>query len=143
MSLADTFRRARRGPWRVEVAEASMAPAVLPGDWLLVDPTIGRWPRRGSLVIVREPGSGTLIVKRVAARGGDSVRIASGQIELGPDEAWLRGDNPGPSVDSRQYGAVPLAALVARVWLRYGPGRRIGRIRPPATDAGPESGGGS
>jgi len=43
--LGVAYRRARRGPWRAEVAEASMAPALLPGDWLLLDPTGRRWPR--------------------------------------------------------------------------------------------------
>src|SRR5437899_69960 len=43
-----------RGPWRVAVVEASMAPAIEPGDWLLIDPTTVRWPRRGSVVIFRE-----------------------------------------------------------------------------------------
>ena len=36
-----------------------MAPALQPGDWLLLDPTSGRWPRRGSIVVFREPGTGS------------------------------------------------------------------------------------
>ncbi|MEA2620811.1 MAG: hypothetical protein QOC97_1584, partial [Chloroflexota bacterium] len=30
-----------------------MTPAIEPGDWLLIDPTIVRWPRRGSVVVFR------------------------------------------------------------------------------------------
>ena len=49
------IRERLRGPWRVAVSERSMAPGILPGDWLLVDPTVARWPRRGSIVVFREP----------------------------------------------------------------------------------------
>ena len=53
-----------------------MEPAIEPGDWLLVDPTVDRWPRRGSVVVFREPDSGLLAIKRVvgAARRLDPVR---------------------------------------------------------------------
>jgi hypothetical protein len=45
--LVEMWRRARRGTWRVAVAEESMAPALDPGDWLFLDPTCSRWPCRG------------------------------------------------------------------------------------------------
>jgi signal peptidase I len=114
--------------WRVAVEEASMAPALLPGDWLLLDPTCRRWPRRGSIVVFREPGTETLAIKRVAARPGDRVRISQGILHLAGDEAWLLGDNAGPSIDSRRYGPVAIDHLVGRAWLRYGPLRRLGTI---------------
>jgi len=55
-----------------------MAPAVLPGDWLLVDPTVSRWPRRGTIVVFREPDGDDLAVKRIAAGPGDKVSFADG-----------------------------------------------------------------
>jgi signal peptidase I len=122
------FGRARDGIWRVAVAEESMAPALLAGDWLLLDPTPGRWPRRGTVVVFREPDSDLLAIKRVAARGGDRVRIPAGILHLAPDEAWLVGDNLSVSIDSRRYGPVGLDALVGRAWFRYGPLRRLGRL---------------
>jgi len=103
-----------------------MAPALLPGDWLLVDPTGRRWPRPGSIVVVREPDTGILAIKRVAARGGRGG--------LGPREAWLVGDAPVGSIDSRAYGPLDADALVARAWFRYGPPGRIGRL--PLTSGG-------
>jgi signal peptidase I len=112
----------------VAVAESSMAPALLPGDWLLLDPTTVRWPRRGSIVVFREPDSDVLAIKRVAARGGDRVRTAAGVFTLARDQAWLLGDNGSVSIDSRAYGPVAAWALVGRAWLRYGPPRRIGRL---------------
>lgn len=125
-----------------------MRPAVEPGDWLLVDPTVTRWPRRGSVVVFREPDGDSLAIKRVAAGPGDRVPFAEGYLELADDEAWLVSDATadetaaagfGEPIDSRRYGPVPVNLLVGRAWLRYAPVRRIGRIprarqvaRPPA-----------
>jgi signal peptidase I len=123
----------------VMVAEASMLPAIEPGDWLLVDPTLRRWPRRGSIVVFREPETGLLAIKRVAARPGDWMRFADGWLQLADDEAWLLSDATdeiaaeagwGPVADSRRYGPVTIDALVGRAWFRYGPMRRIGRLGP-------------
>jgi signal peptidase I len=128
-----------RGPWRVAVSEASMRPAIEEGDWLLIDPTIRRWPRRGSIVVIREPDSDTLAIKRVAAGPRDRVELDEGHLVLGADEAWLLSDAAdaellaaglGQPIDSRRYGPVPLEYLLGRAWFRYGPLRRIGRIAP-------------
>jgi hypothetical protein len=114
-----------------------MLPSIAPGDWLLVDPTVGRWPRRGSVVVFREPTSDVLAVKRVAALPGDSVPFEGGFLHLGPDEAWLTADaDPptaalagfGPPVDSTRFGPVQLSMLVGRAWFRYAPLGRIGRL---------------
>jgi len=118
-----------------------MLPTIDAGDWLLVDPTTTRWPRRGTVVVFREPDGGELAVKRVAAGPGDRVPFADGVLELAEDEAWLLSDATddeaaaagfGEPIDSRRYGPVPVELLVARAWFRYGPLRKIGRIpRPP------------
>jgi signal peptidase I len=121
----------------VAVADASMRPAIEPGDWLLVDPSVDRWPRRGSIVVFREPMGGTLAIKRVAGRPGDWVPFLDGRLQLGEDEAWLLGDasdaelqatGAGSAVDSRRYGPVPVDHLVGRAWFRYAPARRIGLL---------------
>jgi signal peptidase I len=115
-----------------------MRPSIEPGDWLLVDQTVRRWPRRGSIVVIREPDSDILSIKRVAARPGDRVELDEGHLILGRDEAWLLSDAAdaelraaglGRPIDSRRYGPVPLECLVGRAWFRYAPLRRIGRIR--------------
>jgi signal peptidase I len=105
-----------------------MRPALEPGDWLLTDPSVRTWPRRGSIVVVREPGSELLAIKRIAARPGDVVRTRSGPIRLSASQAWLLGDDRERSIDSRTYGPVELERLVARAWFRYGPKTRIGRL---------------
>jgi signal peptidase I len=152
----------------VAVAEGSMLPTIEPGDWLLVDPTTRRWPRRGSIVVFREPGSDLLAIKRVAGRPGDWVPFADGWLQLTDDEAWLLSDAAagvsseldlgtngdresrvhGAPIDSRRYGPVPVTALVGRAWLRYWPLRRVGlldrwpRIVAPGRHAEPGDHGG-
>ena len=114
-----------------------MEPAIASGDWLLLDPTTVRWPKRGTIVAFHEPDGGALSVKRVAARPGDRVPFEGGYLELADDEAWLLADasderaaeaGSGPPIDSRRYGPVPVALLAGRVWFRYCPWRRIGRL---------------
>jgi hypothetical protein len=127
----------RAGPWRIAVIEASMTPAIEAGDWLLVDPTVRRWPRVGSIVVFTEPDTGELAIKRVAGRPGDRVPFADGFLHLAADDAWLISDADettaeaagfGRPRDSRVFGPVPLRNLVARAWFRYAPISRIGLI---------------
>ncbi len=106
-----------------------MVPAIEPGDWLLTDPTVRDWPRRGVVVLFREPISDVLAIKRVAGRPGDEVETEVGPIRLRADEAWLLGDAGATSHDSRHYGPVTRDRLVARAWFRYWPLRRIGLVR--------------
>ena len=114
-----------------------MEPTIRTGDWLLVDPTTIRWPRRGAIVAFHEPDGGALSVKRVAAGPGDRVPFEDGYLELADDEAWLLADaseeataaeGHGQPIDSRRFGPVPVALLVGRVWFRYAPLRRIGPL---------------
>jgi len=120
-----------------------MAPAILPGDWLIVNPLSSGWPPRGAVVIFREPLGETLAIKRVAARAGDQVPFAGGYLTLGPDEAWLAADaddkaaaavGSGPPIDSQRFGPVAEDGLVGRALFRYWPARRIGRIPGRAAD---------
>ena len=114
-----------------------MAPAILPGDWLVVDPRVSGWPRAGSVVVFREPLSETLAIKRVEAGPGEQVRFGGGYLTLAGDEAWLTADADekaaaavgfGPPIDSNRFGPVALDDLVAKVLFRYWPLRRFGRI---------------
>ena len=121
-----------------------MGPAILPGDWLVVNPLVSGWPIPGTVVVFHEPLSETLAMKRVEARTGDRVAFAGGYLTLGPGEAWLSADadekaaasvGSGPPIDSRRFGPVYAEDLVGRVLFRYAPLRRFGRIAPRATVA--------
>lgn len=88
----------------------SMAPRLMPGDRLLV--WRARSYRPGDVVAARGP-DGRLLVKRV---------VLVGQAEL-----VLVGDNLDHSTDSRDFGPVPLEAVLGRVVYRYAPSHRAGR----------------
>jgi signal peptidase I len=122
-----------------------MRPQIWPGDWLLIDPTTRRWPRRGTVVVFREPGEDVLAIKRVAGRPGDWVPFEDGWLHLADDEAWLLSDAPDAEllaagfsqpVDSRRYGPVTLDRLVGRAWFRYAPLGRLGLVRRSAGATG-------
>jgi len=101
-----------------EIADHSMEPGLRPGDWVLG--LRCRDARRGQVVVFDHPQRpGFKLVKRVAADPGEQVDGAA----LGPGEMWVLGDNPAAgSVDSRVLGAIPGAALCARLLMRYRPG---------------------
>ena len=99
-----------------------MRPALEPGDWLLVDPTIAVWPKRGTIVVVRSPDDDLLTIKRVAARPGDVIRTLDGPIRLGPD--------PGVAARRRAADLPRLAGLWAGR-ARSARGARLVPLRTP------------
>lgn len=109
------MRLARRWLDVVEVRGRSMAPALLPGDRLLV---VRAAPRAGDIVLALDPREpGRELIKRVAFADASGIT--------------LRGDNPAASTDGLTFGAVPAAAVEWRVVARYWPSRRVGRVPPP------------
>jgi nickel-type superoxide dismutase maturation protease len=97
--------------WRVAVAERSMEPALLPGDWLLVwrgfrrdrPPRI----RPGQIVIAQHPSRPDLLLVKRA-------------VEHLPEGWWLESDNTAAAaVDSRSFGYVSFRLIRGRVLLRY------------------------
>ena len=86
------------------VVGQSMAPGIGESDYVLVNKLsylLGK-PRNGDVVVARHPGTGRLIVKRVA-------KIESNRY-------LLRGDNEKASSDSRGFGAVTRKMLIGKVW---------------------------
>jgi nickel-type superoxide dismutase maturation protease len=99
---------------RVAVAEDSMRPTLLPGDWLIARRT--RRIRPGQVVLAWHPShgghpsrDGLLLVKRAARRADDGW--------------WLASDNPlAPgATDSSRFGPVADERIVGRVLGRYWP----------------------
>ena len=107
----------RRRPFRVAIEGASMAPTLLPGDWVLAAP--GGRMRRDDVVVVEHPGRpGFEMVKRLVALPGDTVQK---DRLLSPGEFWVEGDHTSSSSDSREFGPVGMEEIKARVLLVYWP----------------------
>jgi nickel-type superoxide dismutase maturation protease len=110
---------------RLCIEGASMAPVLVDGDRVLVERLVYRLrpPRPGEIVlarVARVPGG--LAVKRVVAVSPRGRAVV------------LLGDNRAASTDSRHFGPVARGQIVGRVWYRYWPPHRRGRVlgRPAA-----------
>ncbi len=150
LGAGTALRWARPRLRRFAIAELSMAPALLPGDFVVA--CRAGAPRRGTVVVFEHPGRpGFFLVKRVVAVGPATVEIARGSLLVagipqrepwssdvtGPPGVWqleageifVLGDRRGRSLaDSRRLGPLDGSAA-GRVVLRYWPPRRIGRVR--------------
>ncbi len=129
------------------VASRSMAPMLLPEDFVLVNRLVYdiRSPRRGDLIVFRYPQAGEQIfLKRIIAVSGDTVEERNGQLwvngsplgdpgtqspsetvaasgslprRLPLGEFFVLGDNPGTSLDSRFWGTVKLHDVIGKALL--------------------------
>lgn len=130
-----------------QVYGSSMAPTLVPGDYLLVDRVWFRQSeiRRGDLVVFRLDGKSAFFVKRVVGLEGDTVEWKDGTLAVNgnswalppgartaPDgvyETWVvppstvfcLGDNLPASQDSRSFGPVGRDRLYGRAVLCYLP----------------------
>jgi nickel-type superoxide dismutase maturation protease len=108
---------------RVEVVGASMAPALLGGDRLVVvrlpwAPPFG--PRPGQVVALRDPRRpDRVLIKRI------------GSVDRRRRVVEVVGDATEASTDSRSFGTVPRAAIVGRAVYRYAPTERSGPVPGP------------
>jgi signal peptidase I len=125
----------------LRVSSGSMAPTVCTGDVVVIDHLA---PRRGldvgDIVTFPSPVTGAEQIKRVVARGGQSVAIADAVLQVdgrpvaepyvdaasidgvyfGPvtvpeGTVFLMGDDREVSVDSRAYGPVPVGQVDGRL----------------------------
>jgi signal peptidase I len=135
-----------RGAFRTAVRGQSMAPTLVPGQFLIA--TRPRHLRRGDVVVVRLPARGIEAVKRVVGLPGERISVTNGRAEadgralaepyahgVGVSGAWslaegeylVLGDDRSQSTDGRTFGPVPREAIVGVVRFRYWP--RAGRVR--------------
>jgi signal peptidase I len=141
----------------VRVASASMEPTFDAGDVVLVgqQPPDLEDLGHGDLVTFVSPEDGRRTIKRVIGLPGDSLVIKDSVLYVNdrvvdepyvdhalidayysrtytvPDgKVFLLGDNRGNSVDSRDYGAVPVGDLLGRVIVRVWPPVRFGAPEP-------------
>lgn len=126
----------------VTVGSDSMRPTLQSGDRVLIDKVTFRFhgPQHGDIVAFDAPASGTLTVKRVVGVAGDRVAIRDGVLWVAghpraepyvdlktidsvyfgptvvpPGTVFVMGDNRAESIDSRDFGPVPLSEVVGRV----------------------------
>lgn len=83
-----------------------MRPSLAPGDLVLARrPRGGGLPPLGAIVLVRVPGSASVLVKRVASHGEASFAVAS--------------DNPAHARDSRHFGSLAREDWVGTATLAF------------------------
>ncbi|WP_035918937.1 signal peptidase I [Knoellia sinensis] len=132
----------------VRVASASMEPTLGTGDVVLVSRTTPRIDdvQRWDLVVFDDPSKHRRTIKRVIGLPGEAIVVLDGVLHIDgepvkeswvdpatvdgsftrtfhvpDDEVFLLGDNRGNSVDSRDFGSLPAAALEGRVVVKLLP----------------------
>ncbi|MEN6616464.1 MAG: signal peptidase I [Syntrophorhabdus sp.] len=102
-----------------KIPSSSMEPTVLSGDRVLADKTAYQRmaPKKGDIIIfVFKDDRSKRYIKRLEAMPGDTVRLVDGSMQTVPHGAvYVLGDNKEHSVDSRNFGFVPLSDVTAKV----------------------------
>mmetsp|Transcript_3127 Transcript_3127/g.4497 ORF Transcript_3127/g.4497 Transcript_3127/m.4497 type:complete len:208 (+) Transcript_3127:262-885(+) len=92
---------------------------------------------KGSVVILRSPNHpNRLLCKRLVATEGEWVLDKNGEYEHIPKgHCWIEGDNPEDSIDSNDFGPVPLGLITARCSRIVFPPWRWGKIESKDSDS--------
>jgi signal peptidase I len=100
------------------VVSGSMEPALVPGDFMIVDRTAyNRFsPTIRDIVLFISPDDRSkLYLKRITALPGDTVLSDSKSSNVVPHgRVYVMGDNRAHAVDSRVFGTIPLTEIVGR-----------------------------
>lgn len=113
--------------------QMTSGPSMMPtlnsgGEFVLLDKLHGRFARScsvGDVVVSAKPSdSKQHVCKRIIGMPGDTIYVdptsSNKKITIPLGHVWLAGDNIAHSLDSRNYGPVPMglikAKVIARVW---------------------------
>jgi signal peptidase I len=106
-----------------KIPTSSMEPAVSSGDRVLADKTAYQRmsPKKGDIVIFINPDNRSIkFIKRIEALPGDEYLDTDGTKKQIPHGfVYVLGDNKDHSVDSRQFGLIPLRDIIAKVRQKY------------------------
>jgi signal peptidase I len=132
----------------VTVSSDSMLPTLARGDTVLLDKLTPRWAEvePGQLVAFSSPDDGAPTLKRVVGVAGDVVAVRDavlhvnderveepyvdhasvdgsyfGPVPVPEGTVFVLGDNRANSIDSRDYGPVPLDRVTGRVLFQIWP----------------------
>ena len=131
---------------RIRVDGSSMEPTLHNGEFVVVNRLAYRWSdlTRGDIVVFRFPlNPERRFIKRIIGLPGDHIRVENGVVvvnnsalqepyiaapprysgnwQVGPDEAFVLGDNRNNSQDSQNWGMLPIEDIIGRAVLVYWP----------------------
>ncbi|KAH9850698.1 LexA/Signal peptidase [Lenzites betulinus] len=90
---------------------------------------------RGDIVALRSPSDSKLIVKRIVALEGDTIKTLppypDAEVRVPQGHAWVEGDEPFRTEDSNRFGPVPLGLVESRLAFVLWPWKRIGPLGQP------------
>jgi signal peptidase I len=102
-----------------KIVGSSMEPVVLKGDRVLADKTAFRRmaPKKGDIIIFVYPDDRSKVfIKRIEGLPDDEIARPNGSKETVPHGMiYVLGDNRDQSVDSRNFGFVPLRDVIGKV----------------------------
>lgn len=101
-----------------KIVGSSMQPQVVPGDLVIVDKTAYAKmpPAVGDIIIHVFPDDRSKVfIRRIEALPGDRVTLEDGsQITVPHGSIYVMGDNREKSMDSRDFGSVPLSDVLGK-----------------------------
>lgn len=139
----------------------SMEPNYHEKDYLIIDEISYRFrePQRGEVIVFKAPVGNDYYLKRVIGLPGERVKIENNKVfvsniehprglmleenyltektagvinvNLGPTQYFVMGDNRTASYDSRSFGPIDQSSIVGRTWFRGWPPDKVGVLQSP------------